>query len=181
MYRKFLSYLTILLALFCTSCSQKQYQVLFEKQNALSADSSRHAPAVTLDQYLIQPQDVLQIRNLQNIDILANSSTSGSGGSSGGDSQSQTFCLSQGAVLLTGNHNYKKTTFDLIVSGFTLEDGAWIGACAVVNPGVTVADHAVSGPLHQVHIAPSATWEPYAVYQGNPATKTRERVIGESL
>ena len=25
-----------------------------------------------------------------------------------------TCCLSQGAMLLTGNHNYKKTTFDLL-------------------------------------------------------------------
>src|SRR5688500_1251211 len=37
-------------------------------------------------------------------------------------------CLSQGAMLLTGNHNYKKTTFDLMVDGIILEDGVWIGA-----------------------------------------------------
>ena len=86
-------------------------------------------------------------------------------------------CLSQGAVLLTGNHNYKKTTFDLIVAGFTLEEGAWIGACAIVNPGVTVASHAV---LTTGSVATS-NLEPYAVYQGNPAAKTRERVIGDSL
>jgi putative colanic acid biosynthesis acetyltransferase WcaF len=82
-------------------------------------------------------------------------------------------CLSQGAVLLTGNHNYKKTTFDLIVSGFTLEDGAWIGACAVVNPGVTVGTHAV---LTTGSVA-TKDLEPYSIYQGNPAIKTRERVV----
>jgi putative colanic acid biosynthesis acetyltransferase WcaF len=29
-------------------------------------------------------------------------------------------CLSQGAMLLTGNHNYKKTTFDLMVGEIVL-------------------------------------------------------------
>jgi len=33
-------------------------------------------------------------------------------------------CLSQGSMLLCGNHNYKKPTFDLIVKGIILEDGA---------------------------------------------------------
>ena len=37
-------------------------------------------------------------------------------------------CLSQGAMLLCGNHNYKLTTFDLMVKPITLEDGAWVGA-----------------------------------------------------
>jgi putative colanic acid biosynthesis acetyltransferase WcaF len=82
-------------------------------------------------------------------------------------------CISQGAVLLTGNHNYKKTTFDLIVSGITLEDGVWIGACAIVNPGITVGSHAVltSGSVATKNL------DPYSVYQGNPATKIRERVV----
>ena len=82
-------------------------------------------------------------------------------------------CLSQGAVLLTGNHNYKKTSFDLIVEGFTLEDGAWIGACAIVNPGVTVRTHAV---LTTGSVA-TKDLEPYSVYQGNPAVKIRERIV----
>jgi putative colanic acid biosynthesis acetyltransferase WcaF len=32
-------------------------------------------------------------------------------------------CISQGAMLLGGNHNYKKTTFDLMVGEIVLEDG----------------------------------------------------------
>ena len=82
-------------------------------------------------------------------------------------------CLSQGAVLLTGNHNYKKSTFALIVQGFTIEDGAWIGACAVVNPGITVGTHAVltTGSVATKDLAA------YSIYQGNPAAKIRERVV----
>jgi putative colanic acid biosynthesis acetyltransferase WcaF len=82
-------------------------------------------------------------------------------------------CISQGAVLLTGNHNYKKTSFDLIVSGITLEDGVWIGAGALVNPGVIAASHAV---LTGGSVA-TQNLEAYSIYQGNPAKKTRERVI----
>jgi putative colanic acid biosynthesis acetyltransferase WcaF len=82
-------------------------------------------------------------------------------------------CLSQGAVLLTGNHNYKKTSFDLITAGFTLEDGVWIGAGAIINPGVTAASHAV---LTTGSVA-TKNLEAYSIYQGNPAQKTRSRVI----
>src|SRR5687768_12146229 len=35
-------------------------------------------------------------------------------------------CVSQGAMLQTGNHNYSVRGFDLIVLPITLEDGVWI-------------------------------------------------------
>jgi putative colanic acid biosynthesis acetyltransferase WcaF len=82
-------------------------------------------------------------------------------------------CISQGAVLLTGSHNYKKKTFDLITQPVILADGVWIGAGAIVNLGVTVASHAVltSGSVATKNL------EAYSIYQGNPAVKIRERVI----
>ena len=43
-------------------------------------------------------------------------------------------CISQGAMLLCGNHNYRKSTFDLITGKISIEDGAWIGAHSVVCP-----------------------------------------------
>lgn len=52
-------------------------------------------------------------------------------------------CISQGAMLLCGNHNYKKSTFDLIVKPITIADGAWIGAKSVVCPGVTIGENTV--------------------------------------
>ncbi len=80
-------------------------------------------------------------------------------------------CLSQGAMLLTGNHNYKKETFDLIVQPITLEDGVWIGAYAVVCPGVTCRSHSVLS----VKAVASTDLESYSIYQGNPATMVRKR------
>src|SRR3569833_1503128 len=52
-------------------------------------------------------------------------------------------CLSQGEALLTGSHNYKKSTFDLVTGPITLEDGVWIGACAIVNQGINAHSHAM--------------------------------------
>ena len=84
-------------------------------------------------------------------------------------------CLSQGAMLLCGNHNYKKSTFDLMVGKITIEDGGWVGAQSVVCPGVTIHSHAI---LSVASVA-NHDLEPYAVYQGNPAVKVRGRSILE--
>lgn len=82
-------------------------------------------------------------------------------------------CISQGAMLLCGNHNYKKTSFDLITRSIIIEDGAWVGAKSVISPGVIVKTHTV---ITVGSIVIQST-EPYSVYQGNPAIKIRERKI----
>lgn len=82
-------------------------------------------------------------------------------------------CVSQHAMLMTGNHNYKKTTFDLMESGITLEEGAWIGARAIVCPGVTVKSHAILA----VGSIASSDLNAYTIYKGNPAVAVRERVM----
>ena len=82
-------------------------------------------------------------------------------------------CISQGAMLLCGNHNYKKTTFDLIINNITLEDGSWVGAQSIVCPGVTLHSHSVLG----VNSVANHDLEPYSIYQGNPAQKIRSRSI----
>jgi putative colanic acid biosynthesis acetyltransferase WcaF len=84
-------------------------------------------------------------------------------------------CISQQAVLITGNHNYKSSAFDLITAPITLEDGAWIGAAARVCPGVTLHSHAV---LTLGSVA-TKNLMPYNIYQGNPAIKIKERTIKE--
>lgn len=82
-------------------------------------------------------------------------------------------CVSQGAMLLCGNHNYKKQAFDLIVGEITLEDGAWVGAMSTVCPGVTCKSHSVLS----VNSVATKDLDAYGVYQGTPAVKIRERVI----
>jgi putative colanic acid biosynthesis acetyltransferase WcaF len=82
-------------------------------------------------------------------------------------------CISQGAMLLTGNHNYKLSTFNLITEGITIHRGAWIGAKSVVTPGTIVLTHAVLA----VGSVGSGTLEAFTIYQGNPAVAVRKREI----
>lgn len=82
-------------------------------------------------------------------------------------------CISQGALLLTGNHDYASSAFDYRNAPIAIADGAWVGARAVVCPGVFVGSHAVlsAGAVATHCLAP------WRVYAGNPATEVRRRVI----
>ena len=84
-------------------------------------------------------------------------------------------CISQGSMLLCGNHNYKKVSFDLIVKPIDLEEGVWIGAKAIVCPGITCSSHA----LLTVNSVATTNLDAYSVYQGNPAIKIKDRIIRE--
>lgn len=82
-------------------------------------------------------------------------------------------CLSQGSMLLTGNHDYRRSTFDLTTRPITLEDGVWIGAKAIVCAGVTCGSHAVLA----VGSVATRSIDKYGIYQGNPAVFVRQRII----
>ena len=80
-------------------------------------------------------------------------------------------CISQRAFLCTGNHDYKSPTFDLITKPIRVEEGAWVGAGALVGPGVSVGSHAV---LTAGSVAVKDL-EPYGIYQGNPSVRVKLR------
>lgn len=82
-------------------------------------------------------------------------------------------CISQGALLLTGNHDYTLTSFDYRNVPIIIENGAWVGAKSVVCPGVTMKSHAI---LTVGSIA-TKDLDAYGIYQGNPAKKIRDRII----
>ena len=82
-------------------------------------------------------------------------------------------CLSQGAMLLTGNHDYSRSTFDLTTKPITLADGVWIGAKSVVCAGVHCESHAVLA----VNSVATRPLQAYGIYQGNPAVWVRQRNI----
>ncbi len=81
-------------------------------------------------------------------------------------------CISQGVMLLSGNHNYKKSTFDLIIGKIKLKDGVWIGAKSIVTQNVVCDNHSVL----TVNSVASSNLESYSVYSGNPAKKVRNRI-----
>jgi putative colanic acid biosynthesis acetyltransferase WcaF len=82
-------------------------------------------------------------------------------------------CISQGAMLLCGSHNYKKPSFDLIIGEIVLEDGVWIGAQAIVCPGVTCKSHSVLA----IKSVATSDLQAFTIYQGNPAEAKRKRII----
>lgn len=81
--------------------------------------------------------------------------------------------LSQGAMLLTGSHDHTREKFDFISHPIVLEDGAWIGAKAVVFGGVVVGSHSILG----ISSVAEKKMEPYIIYKGNPAVPVIERKI----
>jgi len=81
-------------------------------------------------------------------------------------------CVSQGAMLLCGNHNYKKSSFDLMLGKIIIEDGVWIGAKSIVSQNVICETHSVL----VVNSVASSNLDSYTVYRGNPAKKVRDRL-----
>ena len=79
--------------------------------------------------------------------------------------------LSQGSMLLTGNHDYTDVSFPYRLGDIVLENGVWIGARSVVCPGVTCRSHSIL----TVNSVATRSLEPYGIYSGNPATFVRTR------
>lgn len=80
-------------------------------------------------------------------------------------------CLSQDVYLCTGNHDWKKQSFDLRVRPITVEAGAWLAARTTVAPGVTVGHGAI---LALGSTAVSDLAADY-IHQGSPAVPVRKR------
>ncbi len=80
-------------------------------------------------------------------------------------------CVSQGAYLCTGSHDWSRQAFDLITRPITIKAGAWIAARAVVGPGVTIGEGAVLA-LGSVATKDLAHW---MIHQGVPAVPVRPR------
>ena len=74
-------------------------------------------------------------------------------------------CISQLSYLCTGNHNYKKPTFDLILSSIVIESQAWIGARSTIAPGI----HIGLGSVVSIGSVVTSSIPPLSIVKGNPA------------
>jgi polysaccharide export outer membrane protein len=74
-----------------TSCSNKQYQVLFQQKKALSADSGVAKAHASVELYRIQPQDILLIRNLNDTKFITNLTPVSTNTSGGNAQQGESF------------------------------------------------------------------------------------------
>lgn len=82
-------------------------------------------------------------------------------------------CVSQGAYLCTGNHDWSASNMKLFTGPITLRDGSWVGARSTVCPGVTLEYGAVlaMGGVATKPIAPMEIWA------GNPAQFYKKRSL----
>ena len=94
--------LIVVVFAFISSCSYKQDQLLFQRKTA-SIDTAAYALPPTISDYRIKPQDVLQLRNLQNIKYIVDETPSPTAGIGGGGlaGTGQTYQVDEdGAVAL---------------------------------------------------------------------------------
>ena len=82
-------------------------------------------------------------------------------------------CISQGAYLCTGNHDWSDPAFALKPKPIELRDGSWVAARSVICPGVTVGECAIAAAGSVVTNSIPA----YEIYSGNPARYLRKRVF----
>ncbi len=79
--------------------------------------------------------------------------------------------VSQGAYLCAGTHDIDDPDFQLATAPIVVGERAWIAAEAFVGPGVTIGPGAVLG----ARAVAFRDLDPWGVYVGNPAKRTRAR------
>jgi putative colanic acid biosynthesis acetyltransferase WcaF len=82
-------------------------------------------------------------------------------------------CISQGAYLCTGNHDWTDAAFGLFIRPISLNDGAWAGAMCMLLPGTRLEEGAVVA----AGSVASGTIPRFEIHAGNPASFVRMRKV----
>lgn len=83
----------------------------------------------------------------------------------------QSVCISQGAYLCTGNHDWSSHSFDLRTASITIESHAWVGARATLAPGT----HMHPGSIIGLAGVASGEMQPWTVYAPTQAVNVGAR------
>ena len=84
--------------------------------------------------------------------------------------------ISQGALLLTGNHDYSSKAFDLKIGQIQIGEGVWVCAKSTIGPRVKLGDYAVVG----LGAVVNKDCDAFGIYSGNPASKIKTRQFKDS-
>jgi putative colanic acid biosynthesis acetyltransferase WcaF len=82
-------------------------------------------------------------------------------------------CLSQGAYLCTGNHDWSTPNMRLFRKPIRCEQGSWVGARTLVCAGVTLGAGAIAAAGSVI----TTDLPPMEVHAGNPARFVRPREL----
>jgi putative colanic acid biosynthesis acetyltransferase WcaF len=82
-------------------------------------------------------------------------------------------CVSQGAYLCTGTHNYENLNFQLLAKPIQIRDHAWICTESFITPGVMIGEGAVIGARSVV----TKDMPQWTVCAGNPCKPIKPRII----
>ena len=80
-------------------------------------------------------------------------------------------CVSQGAYLCTGNHDWSDLAFGLVVKPIAIEDGCWVGARSLICPGTVMETGAIAAAGSVLR----GTIPAFEIHGGNPAKFIRRR------
>ncbi len=83
--------------------------------------------------------------------------------------------ISEGAFLCTASHDISSPVFELKTAPIEVGDNAWIGARAIILPGVKIGEGAVVAAGSVV----TKNVEAWTVVGGNPAAFLHARVVAE--
>lgn len=80
-------------------------------------------------------------------------------------------CISQKSYICTGNHNFKKSSFDLITTSINIGKGTWIGAGCLIAPGSNIGEDCVIsfGSVLKGEVKKNT------IVSGNPAVRIKDR------
>lgn len=84
--------------------------------------------------------------------------------------------ISREAFICTASHDITKPNRPLVTAPITICDGVWIGARAIILPGVTIGEGAVVAAGAVV----TKDVEPWAVVGGNPAKFIKKRELKDA-
>jgi putative colanic acid biosynthesis acetyltransferase WcaF len=82
-------------------------------------------------------------------------------------------CLSQGAYLCTGNHDWSSVNMRLFRRPITCRRGSWIGAKAILSPGVEIG----AGAIVTTGSVVTKNIPDMEIHAGNPAQLVRYRQL----
>jgi len=81
--------------------------------------------------------------------------------------------IAQEAYLCTGSHDFNDPSLQLITKPITIGKNTFIGARAMILPGVSIGNQAIVGAMSVL----SKDVPDYQIVAGNPAKKIGERAI----